>query len=54
MCRDNNSRLGWLPRLVPGPVSLARIQAVPFGMVYKLITLTSEIFFVFNAIPLWS
>lgn len=43
---------GGLPGLVPGPVSLARVEAMALGVVDVLITLSREVLLVFNSIPL--
>lgn len=42
-----------LPGFVSGPVSLARVKAVSFGVIDVFITLPGEVLFVFNTVSLW-
>ncbi|KAJ0867840.1 hypothetical protein HanRHA438_Chr12g0567781 [Helianthus annuus] len=44
--------LSGLPGLVPGPVSLARVQCVPLGMIDVFITFTCRVLLVIQPVPL--
>lgn len=49
----NSRGLCWLPRLVPGPVSLPSMESVSLGMIDVLVALSRQVLLMVQPIPPW-